>query len=129
MTYLIIFCAVILFIAIALVIYRIAKGPTTLDRIVAVDMATSILIGALALVAAYTRRVDLLPAIAVLAIVGFIGSTTIARFAQPLPPALRKQLKQLAQERVESYQAQSQPETDHHKGQKFDGNEEGRSGL
>lgn len=84
------FCAILLFISALLVIWRIAKGPSSLDRMVGLDMMTSVLIGAFALLAAATRRADLLPVFVVLAIVGFVGSTTMARFAKPADPADRR---------------------------------------
>ncbi len=116
-----------------LVVYRIALGPTTLDRVVGVDMITSIVIGAFSLLAALTRRSDLLPVFVVLAIIGFVGSTVVARFAPPLPPALQKDLRQAAQARIaqragvslihENMQ-QSLLETDRHDKRKYDANEE-----
>lgn len=72
----------ILTVSALLVLYRIVAGPTALDRMVGVDMMTSILIGAFSLLAALTRRSDLLAVFIVLGIVGFVGSTVVARFAR-----------------------------------------------
>ncbi|MBM7824289.1 multisubunit Na+/H+ antiporter MnhF subunit [Arcanobacterium pluranimalium] len=74
-------CAGMLVVSAVFVLVRVAKGPTTLDRMVAVDMMTAIFVGACALLAAHTRRLDLLPVFIVLSIVGFLGSTTLARFS------------------------------------------------
>lgn len=62
-------------------IARIERGPSMFDRIMGVDVMTSILIGTVTLVAAATRRTDLVPVLVVLALVGFVGSVAIARFA------------------------------------------------
>lgn len=60
---------------------RIERGPSMFDRILGVDVMTAVIIGAISVVAAATRRSDLVPVLVVLAIVGFIGSVAIARFA------------------------------------------------
>lgn len=99
MNYVIISCAALLFVSALMIVYRTAKGPTALDRMVSVDMLTSIAIGAFALLAAATRRADLLPVFVVLSIIGFIGSTTLARFSAPLSNVTRKALAQAAAER------------------------------
>ena len=73
--------AAFLFVAFGLVLYRIERGPSMLDRMVGVDVVTSILIGAIILIIAGTYRTDLVPVLIVVSLVGFIGSTTVARFA------------------------------------------------
>lgn len=92
MGYVIFGSAALLFISALMIVYRAAKGPTALDRMVCVDMLTSIVIGGFALLAAATRRVDLLPVFISLSIIGFIGSTTLARFSAPLTAQTRKEL-------------------------------------
>lgn len=82
MTYVLILCGAMLVVSAVPVLFRITRGPSTLDRAVAVDMLTSVLIGAIAVTAAFTRRADLMPLLVVLAVVGFIGSTALARFAK-----------------------------------------------
>lgn len=83
MTYVLGFCMALLFIASLLVLMRIFRGPTALERMVALDVMTSVVIGAVALLAALTRREDLLALFVALALVGFVGSTTLARFITP----------------------------------------------
>lgn len=83
-------CMALLFIAALLVLVRIVRGPTSLDRMVSVDLMTSILVGGFALLAAATRRADLLAVFIVLSLVGFVGSTTLARFIGPLDPEARR---------------------------------------
>ncbi len=70
----------------ALVMVRLERGPTMLDRAVAVDVITIVVLGSSALVTALTGRTDLVPLLAVLAIVGFVGSVTIGRFTAAESP-------------------------------------------
>ena len=81
MTTIITSCAVILAISAIVVLWRVERGPSILDRMVALDLLTSIVLAAVGLMIAATGRTDLVPILVVLAIVGFIGSTTVARFA------------------------------------------------
>jgi multicomponent Na+:H+ antiporter subunit F len=71
----------LLFAAVSLVLIRIVRGPTTLDRIVAVDVLLAIVVCSIAAEAAYTRDATSLPILVVLSILGFIGSVSVARFA------------------------------------------------
>lgn len=71
--------------AAVLTLVRAERGPTMLDRTVALDVLTSILVSAVALHAAWTRRTDTVPLLLALALVGFVGSVTIARFAAVEP--------------------------------------------
>lgn len=73
--------AVALSAAVALTLTRIIRGPTTLDRIVGVDVLLAITVCAIAAEAAYTRDATSLPILVVLSILGFIGSVAVARFA------------------------------------------------
>lgn len=77
----VIVCAVMLAIGAACALFRAERGPSMLDRVVAVDVVVAIVLGAIALVSAWTQRFDLVPVLVVLALVGFIGSVTVARFA------------------------------------------------
>ncbi len=71
----------LLFVSAALALVRIVRGPTTLDRIVAVDVLLAIVICAIAAEAAYTRDATSLTILVVLSILGFIGSVSVARFS------------------------------------------------
>ncbi|MFI8526866.1 monovalent cation/H+ antiporter complex subunit F [Promicromonospora sukumoe] len=68
-----------------LAVVRIERGPTMLDRTVAFDVLTTVLVGAIAVEAAISRRTESVPILVVLSLVGFIGSVTIARFAAVEP--------------------------------------------
>jgi multicomponent Na+:H+ antiporter subunit F len=71
----------LLFAAVSLVLVRIVRGPTTLDRIVAIDVLLAIVVCSIAAEAAYTRDATSLPILVVLSILGFIGSVSVARFS------------------------------------------------
>jgi len=75
----------ILLAAAVMAVARIERGPSMFDRILGLDVMTAVLIGVVTLIAAATRRTDLVPVLIVLALVGFIGSTAIARFAAAEP--------------------------------------------
>ncbi|WP_324649278.1 monovalent cation/H+ antiporter complex subunit F [Georgenia sp. H159] len=74
-------CFVILLAAALLALSRIERGPSMFDRIIGLDVMTAVLIGTVTVIAAVTKRSDLVPVLVALSIVGFIGSTAIARFA------------------------------------------------
>lgn len=77
--------AVLLGAAAVLVLVRAERGPTMLDRTVALDLLTSVVLGAVALHAAWTRSADGVGVLVALALVGFVSSVTIARFASVEP--------------------------------------------
>lgn len=64
-----------------LCLVRIVRGPTTLDRTVATDVSVAATSGAIGIEAAIGRHTTTLPIIVTLALVGFLGSVSIARFA------------------------------------------------
>lgn len=73
---------VVLLIVVAafLALRRMESGPRMLDRIVALDVFTAILIGGAALLSVWQRRTDLVPLMVALAITGFFGAVAMARF-------------------------------------------------
>ncbi|HLV90098.1 MAG TPA: monovalent cation/H+ antiporter complex subunit F [Acidimicrobiia bacterium] len=73
-----------------LTIIRVEKGPSSLDRIVALDIISNILIIAVALDAAVNLRRETIPILAALALVGFISSVTVARYAAVEPREARR---------------------------------------
>jgi multicomponent Na+:H+ antiporter subunit F len=68
-----------------LALLRIQRGPSMLDRMVALDIITSILVIGLALEGGWGRRLGTMPILAALALVGFISSVTVARYASVEP--------------------------------------------
>ena len=81
MTIVAIVCAVLLTGALAGAVFRAERGPSTLDRTIALDVVTTTLVALVGLEAAFNRRTDTVPVLVVLSLVGFVGSVTIARFA------------------------------------------------
>ena len=61
-------------------IYRIAAGPSLLDRVIAADVLLAIFGACLATEMAMNRHTDNLALLVVLTVIGFIGSVTVARF-------------------------------------------------
>ncbi len=72
--------AVILTLAAAGAIIRIARGPSLLDRVLASDVLLAILGAALCIDMAVNRHLNNLMLLVALSFVGFIGSVTVARF-------------------------------------------------
>ncbi|MCD2108230.1 monovalent cation/H+ antiporter complex subunit F [Rhodococcus erythropolis] len=80
MTTILIISGVILLIAAVLTTFRLLDGPSSLDRLVALDTIIAVSMCGLAVWAAYSEDTTIVPAIVALALVGFIGSVSVARF-------------------------------------------------
>ncbi|MFC4554614.1 monovalent cation/H+ antiporter complex subunit F [Georgenia faecalis] len=81
MTVVYLVCFLMLGAAAVLALSRVERGPSMFDRIIGVDVLTAVFIGTVTVVAAATGRNDLVPVLVLLALVGFISSVSIARFA------------------------------------------------
>lgn len=68
-------------VAAVLALIRVERGPSMFDRIVSLDILVAVVMGTLSVLAASTGRTDMVPVFVVLALVGFLGSVSIARFA------------------------------------------------
>lgn len=64
-----------------LVLIRLYRGPSLLDRVVAADMLLSTMVSAVGAEAAVSRHATTLPVLVVLSLLGFIGSVSLVRFA------------------------------------------------
>ncbi|MEV4710098.1 MULTISPECIES: monovalent cation/H+ antiporter complex subunit F [unclassified Micromonospora] len=64
-----------------LALVRLYRGPTLLDRVVAADMLLATMVGAVGAEAAVNRHATTLPVLVVLALLGFVGSVSLVRFA------------------------------------------------
>ena len=80
----------LLLVAAVLALVRAERGPTMLDRPVALDVFATVLVGGIAVEAAWSKRVDVLPILVALSVAGFVGSTAIARFASVEPDSERR---------------------------------------
>lgn len=85
MTIVAIVCGALLSAAAILALVRAERGPSMLDRTIALDVFVTAIVGAIVLEAAFSGRTDTLPLLVVLSLVAFVGSVTIARFAAVEP--------------------------------------------
>lgn len=63
----------------ALALYRIARGPKLLDRMIAADMMLTTLICAIGAEMAYNQHLHTLPIMIVLGATAFLGAVVVAR--------------------------------------------------
>lgn len=66
--------------AMMLALYRLAKGPSLPDRIVALDLIASLSVGFTIIFAIFTRQVRYLDIAAIVAVVIFIGTVAYATY-------------------------------------------------
>lgn len=69
-------------IAVIITFYRLAKGPTFADRVVALDMMTVSIIAFCGVFAIFSGDVAFLDIVIVLALIGFLATVALARFAE-----------------------------------------------
>jgi multicomponent Na+:H+ antiporter subunit F len=81
--------AVMLSIAAALTVFRMSRGPSSLDRVVAADVLVAVVIATAALDAIINDHSTTLPVMLVLSLLGFAGSVSIARFVADRDKATR----------------------------------------
>ncbi|MEX3631014.1 monovalent cation/H+ antiporter complex subunit F [Rothia sp. LK2492] len=62
-------------------VYRIWKGPSLLDRVLASDVLLSIITSALCIIMIVTDTEYSIILLVAIALIGFVGSVTVARFA------------------------------------------------
>ncbi|WP_334140998.1 monovalent cation/H+ antiporter complex subunit F [Rhabdothermincola sp.] len=72
----------LLVLAASLAVVRLVRGPSLADRIVATDLLITILVLGLAVEAARTNSGAFLSVMLVVAVLGFLGTTTVARFIE-----------------------------------------------
>ncbi|MFJ9058686.1 MULTISPECIES: monovalent cation/H+ antiporter complex subunit F [unclassified Streptomyces] len=71
---------VLIVVAGALLLVRISRGPSMLDRAIALDVCAAVIIAGLGAKSAFARDSFYFPIMLVLAFLGFTGSVGIARF-------------------------------------------------
>jgi multicomponent Na+:H+ antiporter subunit F len=78
-----VFVAVILMLGVAatLTVVRLVRGPSTLDRVAALDVYLVLTVVAAGVYVAYYRDGSNIPLLAAVALVGFVGSVAVARLA------------------------------------------------
>jgi multicomponent Na+:H+ antiporter subunit F len=85
MTVVVMICAVLVAVGAVAALIRLEKGPSILDRAVALDVLVATMMAGIGVYAAWNRRTDVVPVLVVLSLVGFVGSVAIARFASVEP--------------------------------------------
>lgn len=80
MSVFVVLVSIMLSVAAAGAIYRIALGPSILDRVLAADVLLTIVGAALATDMIVNRNLDYLALLVSISLIGFIGSVTVARF-------------------------------------------------
>lgn len=74
-------CGVLLVLAAIGTIFRLAKGPTLLDRVIASDVLLAIVGAGLSVDMVARDSYENITMLIVISLVGFLGSVTVARFA------------------------------------------------
>jgi multicomponent Na+:H+ antiporter subunit F len=67
-------------VAAALTLARLVRGPTMLDRAVALDVLAAVIMAGLGVEAIAAEDPWVLPTLLALSLIGFVGSVSIARF-------------------------------------------------
>lgn len=69
-------------VAALLIVLRLVLGPSVPDRIVALDTLLQVVVAGIAVAAAVTRDGSFLAVLVAVALLGFLGSVTVARFVE-----------------------------------------------
>ncbi|MFI6819510.1 monovalent cation/H+ antiporter complex subunit F [Micromonospora sp. NPDC050187] len=72
---------VLLSVTALLALVRVVRGPSLLDRLVATELLLATMIAAVGAEAAVHRQTTTLPVLVVLALLAFLGSVALVRFA------------------------------------------------
>lgn len=81
MTWVLVAAAAMLAVAAVLLVFRMTAGPTILDRSMALDVMMSVMVCAVSLKAVHREEPWSIPMLLALAMIGFVGAVSIARFA------------------------------------------------
>ena len=83
MTIVWIIAAVMLIAAAAITMFRILAGPSTLDRLVALDTLVAVTMCGIGTWAAFSLDTTVTYSLTALALISFVGSVSVARFRVP----------------------------------------------
>lgn len=72
--------SVVLFLAAMGTLVRIVRGPTMLDRAMALDVLLAVIMAGLGAAAVWYGDTWVMPTLLALSLVGFVGSVAVARF-------------------------------------------------
>lgn len=73
-------CLVLLMVGAAGSIYRIVKGPSILDRVLALDVLLILVSSGLCVDMVINEHTDSIMFVVVASVIGFVGSVTVSRF-------------------------------------------------
>lgn len=82
--------AVMLTAAAAITMFRLLAGPSTLDRLVALDTLVAVTLCGIGAWAAYSLDTTVTYSLTALALISFVGSVSVARFRVPDTEPRRK---------------------------------------
>lgn len=83
MTYVWIAAGVMLIVAAGITMIRLLAGPSTLDRLVALDTLVAVTMCGIGTWAAFSLDTTVTYSMAALALISFVGSVSVARFRVP----------------------------------------------
>jgi multicomponent Na+:H+ antiporter subunit F len=83
MTIVWVIAAVMLSAAAAITMFRLLAGPSTLDRLVALDTLVAVAMCAIGTWAAFSLDTTVTYSLTALALISFVGSVSVARFRVP----------------------------------------------
>ncbi len=69
-------------VALLLSVVRLVRGPSLMDRVVALELLAGLVVGVIAVYAIGTDDPDLLDVAITLALVAFLGAVALARYAE-----------------------------------------------
>ncbi len=72
----------LLLVAMALVLWRLAKGPTAADRVIALDLLSVLMVAFLVAVSIMARQTSYLDVAIAYTCIAFLGTIALARFIQ-----------------------------------------------
>lgn len=75
-------CQIILGVAMLLALWRISRGPTVMDRIVALDLLAALIMGQLVTLVLASGFVSYLDAASAIAVITFIATVALARYLE-----------------------------------------------
>jgi multicomponent Na+:H+ antiporter subunit F len=73
---------IVLSVALLLALYRLVRGPSLPDRVVALDLTAILAVGVISVYSIATDQAALLDAALVLALIVFLGTVTFARYLE-----------------------------------------------
>lgn len=81
----------VLGLALLLATVRFVRGPSALDRLVSLDAIVAVVMCGLMTHVALTRDSAVVPVVVAVSLVGFLGSSTVARFVRRGRPSEREE--------------------------------------